>query len=92
MTVDTAKLLETAHGGALDAQERTAVYNAVAQCMLDYFRDEDSVAIPGFGTFVTEKISEQTGTDPATGKRMLYPPCVRLTYQPSVLLRKKITG
>ena len=92
MTIDTARLLETTSSGTLSADQRATAYKALTQSMLDCFRDEDSVAIPGFGTFVAEKVAEHVDTDPATGKRMLYPPCVRLSYQPSVLLRKKITG
>ena len=92
MTIDTARLLETISSGTLSADQRADTYKTLTQCMLDYFRNEDSVAIPGFGAFVAEKVAEHVDTDPDTGKRMLYPPCVRLSYQPSVLLRKKITG
>ena len=92
MTIDTARLLESTSSGTLSADQRADAYHALTQCMLDCFRNEDSVAIPGFGAFVAEKTSEHVETDPDTGKRMLYPPCVTLSYQPSVLLRKKITG
>lgn len=92
MTIDTALLLEATPSASLSDEQRAAAYQALTQCMLECFRDEDSVAIPGFGTFVAEKVTERVDTDPVTGKRMLYPPCVRLSYQPSVLLRKKITG
>ncbi|MCM1520276.1 MAG: HU family DNA-binding protein [Lachnoclostridium sp.] len=50
----------------------------------------DTVAIPGFGSFVTEKTDEQVITDPSTGKRTLMPPAITMTFKPSILLRKKL--
>ncbi len=51
----------------------------------------NSVAIPGFGTFVPTKTDEQIVTDPATDERSLIPPAITLGFQTSVVLRKKLT-
>lgn len=51
----------------------------------------DSIAIPGFGTFVPLKENEKITTDLSTGKRMLLPPQISLQFQPSTILRKKLT-
>lgn len=50
----------------------------------------NSVAVPGVGNFVAEKTDEQIETDPATGERRLLPPAIRMTFKPSVVLRKKL--
>ena len=51
----------------------------------------DSIAIPGFGTFIPLKENEKITTDLSTGKRMLLPPQISLQFQPSTILRKKLT-
>lgn len=52
--------------------------------------DLDSVAIPGFGTFEAKKRLERVSINPATGKRMLIPPKVTLSFKPSALLKNKL--
>lgn len=51
----------------------------------------DSCAIPGFGTFVSEKTDEHITVDPVNGERLLVPPAITMRFQPSVVLRKKMT-
>ena len=51
----------------------------------------DSIAIPGFGTFATVKTDESIVTDAESGRRTLVPPSIRMIFQPSVVLRKKMT-
>ena len=50
----------------------------------------ESVAIPGFGTFEAKKRLERVSINPATGKRMLIPPKVTLSFKPSALLKNKL--
>lgn len=50
----------------------------------------DSIAIPGFGTFEAKKKLERIVVNPGTGKRMLVPPKISLTFKPSTLLKSKI--
>ena len=50
----------------------------------------DSVAIPGFGTFEAKKRLERVSINPATGKRMLIPPKVTLSFKQSALLKNKL--
>ncbi|MDE6120449.1 MAG: HU family DNA-binding protein [Muribaculaceae bacterium] len=51
----------------------------------------DSIAIPTFGTFVPEKHREEIVNDLSTGRRMLVPPEIILTFRPGAMLSKKIT-
>lgn len=50
----------------------------------------DSIAIPGFGTFEAKKKLERIVVNPGTGKRMLVPPRITLSFKPSALLKSKI--
>ncbi len=50
----------------------------------------DSVAIPGFGSFEAKKKNERVTVNPATGKRMLVPPKITLSFKPSALLKSKL--
>ena len=50
----------------------------------------NAVAVPGFGKFVGEKLEERVAVDAATGKRMLYPPEIRMTFEPGTKLKTRI--
>lgn len=50
----------------------------------------DSIAIPGFGTFEAKKRLERIVVNPGTGKRMLVPPKITISFKPSTLLKTKI--
>lgn len=49
-----------------------------------------TVAVPAFGSFSAVKTDEHVATDPATGKTMLYPPEIKLTFTPGSMLKKHI--
>lgn len=49
----------------------------------------DSVALPGFGTFTPAKTDEYIVDDP-DGGRILMPPAVKVQFNPSIVLRKKL--
>lgn len=48
------------------------------------------VAIPGFGSFEGQKNDEKISTDLASGKRMLLPPSIDVTFNPGAMLKKKL--
>lgn len=52
--------------------------------------EENSVAIPGFGTFSSEKEDEHVVTDLSTGKHMLMPPGIVSQFRPSSRLTKAL--
>ncbi|MDE5673785.1 MAG: HU family DNA-binding protein, partial [Muribaculaceae bacterium] len=51
--------------------------------------DLDSISVPSFGTFEPRKRLERVALHPASGKRLLVPPKIVLTFKPSVLLKQK---
>lgn len=48
------------------------------------------LALPGFGTFEGIKNDEEMVTDLSTGKRMLLPPSIDVSFQSGAMLRKRI--
>jgi len=69
-----------------------------AQTLVDGFcaivREEcakaNRLAIPGFGSFEGVKHDEEITTDLATGRRMLLPPSIELTFTAGTMLKKKL--
>ncbi|WP_367949941.1 HU family DNA-binding protein [uncultured Duncaniella sp.] len=47
--------------------------------------------MPGFGTFITIKNDENVITDTESGRRTIVPPSIKMHFQPSVVLRKKLS-
>lgn len=52
--------------------------------------DLDTVAVPTFGSFVPEKHREEVVKDLSTGKQMLLPPEIAVSFVPSARLRNHI--
>ena len=50
----------------------------------------DSMAIPGFGSFEPKKKNERVTVMPGTGKRLLIPPKVVLSFKISNVLKNKL--
>lgn len=50
----------------------------------------NSIAIPGFGSFEAKKKQERVTVHPSSGKRMLVPPKITMSFRPSALLKQKI--
>lgn len=68
----------------------SALFEGMSQVMRQSFVQLDSVAIPGFGKFESVKDDEKIVTDLTTGQRVLLPPAINVTFQPSSLLKKRV--
>ena len=71
--------------------ETATLTDAFSKLLVETGTELDAVAIPGFGTFATVKTDESIVTDPASGRRTLMPPSIRMSFQPSVVLSKKMS-
>lgn len=63
---------------------------ALCQVLTEAALEGDSVTFPGFGSFEPRKRIERIALHPSTGKRMLIPPKITLTFRPSTLLKQKV--
>ncbi len=73
-----------------DSSEVNTLLDSLISTFKEYSGELDSIAIPGFGTFKTEKSDEYVVTDQKTGERTLFPPKISVSFQPSIVMRKKL--
>lgn len=74
----------------LSPQQASKLLDAVRDCLLQCALQGDSVALPGFGTFVTIKEDERVDRDLSTGRQVLLPPHLSMEFKGSTSLLKAI--
>ncbi len=70
--------------------ETSEMVAALCEVLVDSALEKDTVTFPGFGSFEPRKREERIALHPSTGKRMLIPPKITLTFRPSTLLKQKV--
>lgn len=70
----------------------TAMLTEFGAAMCDAAERGDIVAIPAFGSFEPKKRDERVMVMPGTGRRMLIPPKISMTFRCSALLKQKLRG
>ena len=70
--------------------ETTEMVASFCEVLTDTALDGDSITFPGFGSFEPRKREERIALHPSTGKRMLIPPKITLTFRPSSLIKQKV--
>ncbi len=50
----------------------------------------DTVTIAGFGSFEPKKRTERVALHPASGKRLLIPPKIVMSFKPTAVLKQQI--
>lgn len=89
--MDHRTFLETLSQRVNAGKEETAeMVASLCQVMTDAVLEGDTVTFPGFGSFEPRKRIERIALHPSTGKRMLIPPKITLTFRPSTLLKQKV--
>ena len=73
-----------------DAEDVNKLVDALISVVKTRCGELDSIAVPGFGTFETKKKLERVVVNPTTGKRMLIPPKIVLSFRPSALLKNML--
>lgn len=71
-------------------EETSDMVASLCQVLADATLAGDSVTFPGFGSFEPRKRIERIALHPSSGKRMLIPPKITLTFRPSTLLKQKV--
>lgn len=85
----TDKLQHRLNAGKEETSEMIA---SLCRTLADTMLEGDSVNFPGFGCFEPKKRLERVAVHPGTGKRMLLPPKITMTFRPSTLLKQKVRG
>lgn len=71
-------------------EETSEMVASLCQVLVDNALAGDTVTFPGFGNFEPKKRDERIAIQPSSGKRMLIPPKITLTFRPSTLLKQKV--
>lgn len=58
--------------------------------LVDSCIDGDMLVIPGFGQFEPRKKQERIAVHPSSGKRLLIPPKLVVSFKPSAVLKSRI--
>ena len=74
----------------ISLKEVDAMCDSFSEVLGEAGADLDSVAIPTFGIFEPRRRTERIAVNPSSGKRILYPPKIGLSFRPSAILRKKV--
>ena len=74
----------------LSAEETKKMLNNFTEELCDQFDKGCDVAIHGFGTFELKKHNERIIVNPGTGKRMLVPPKLLLSFKLSPTIKNKL--
>ena len=83
-----------------ELSSRLDVSLATVSSLIDGLCDEfastasnlDAIIVPGFGSFEPKLREERISVHPASGKRLLVPPRIYLTFKQSPVLKQKING
>lgn len=73
-----------------DKKTLNTLLSATMQVVKDKAVMMDAIVITGFGTFEPRKKLERVSINPATGKRMLIPPKIVLSFKPAGAIRTKL--
>lgn len=74
----------------ISEEEALVKLEKIAANMAYFCGECDSVSIPGFGTFQSEKKEEDFTID-SKGNMVLNPPAIEVDFKPSVVLRKSLS-
>lgn len=90
-TMDTKGLIEKVAADLdMSREQASEILDSLCGLVGEKCADLDSIAIPGFGSFEPRKKNERVTVHPSTGRRMLVPPKISLSFRPSALLKQKI--
>ncbi len=71
-------------------EETSEMIGSLCQVLTEVALAGDTLTFPGFGSFEPRKRLERIANHPSSGKRMLIPPKITLTFRPSTLLKQKV--
>ncbi|MDE6553142.1 MAG: HU family DNA-binding protein [Muribaculaceae bacterium] len=75
---------------AAGKEETSEMVEAFCHVLTEAILNGDSVTFPGFGSFEPRKRMERIAMQPSSGKRMLIPPKITISFRPSTLLKQKV--
>lgn len=75
-------------GYSQDASQK--MVRTLVEAMAETLEGGEGLSWPGFGSFEVKKRLERISVNPATGKRMLVPPKLVLSFKPIAQIKEKL--
>lgn len=89
--MDSKTLIEkVCRTSGTDKAQAERILSALCDILISSAVEMDVTAIPGFGNFEPKKRLERVMAVPSTGKRMLLPPKIYLSFKPSAILKQQL--
>lgn len=89
--MDNKKLVETVAANLGRTTEDVGkLLDALSGVLSNRCGEMDTVVVPSFGAFEPKKRNERVMIHPSTGRRMLVPPRIVLTFKISQVLKAKL--
>lgn len=76
----------------LSSKEVTLLASATVSAIIGELQEENTVFIPGLGSFEVKKKLERVLVNPNTKQRMLIPPKMTVSFKPNTSLKSKVKG
>src|SRR5689334_12368070 len=90
MNKDTLINIITQQTSFTKAQADSAL-KTIFSILGDALINQEKILIPGFGSFSTKVRPERTGRNPTTGKKLLIPETVVVTFKPASQLKQAVS-
>lgn len=74
----------------LNSKEVASLVSATVSAIIGELLEENSILVPGFGTFEVKKKLERVLVNPNTKQRMLIPPKMTVNFKPNTSLKLKV--
>lgn len=83
-------IADLANRTKLGTKEVGSLVTATVSAIIGELTEENTVAIPGFGSFEVKKKLERVLVNPTTKQRMLIPPKMTVKFKPNTSLKSKV--
>ena len=83
-------IADLANRTKLGSREVGSLVNATVSAIIGELTEENTIAIPGFGSFEVKKKLERVLVNPTTKQRMLIPPKMTANFKPNTSLKSKV--
>ena len=83
-------IADLANRTKLGSREVGSLVNATVSAIIGELTEENTIAIPGFGSFEVKKKLERVLVNPTTKQRMLIPPKMTVNFKPNTSLKLKV--
>lgn len=83
-------IADLANRTKLGSRETASLVSATVSAIISELMEENSIAVPGFGTLEVKKKLERVLVNPTTKQKMLIPPKMVVNFKPNTALKSKV--